>query len=402
MVDFIGGSSSDVFVASGSGNRYFGNGGNDTLIAGSGSFVFRGGAGDDTVSFARSLSPVRLVLSNDQLQLIGGSQFVQILEVENFIGSPFADTVSARNGPGRIEGGLGNDSITGNFWADTLLGGDGNDYIAGGNGDDVLGGDAGDDTLVATIAGADTLNGDAGNDSLVGGGFDRLFGGSGNDTLATRGGDFVLDGGSGYDLISLAGLSAAVRLDGTTKSHGGAAAGVQLSGFEEIHLTTFSDYVRVGNWGALVIRAGDGNDSIDSGWSNDVVHGDGGNDRLDMGGGNDTMDGGPGADTLIGGPGGDRFVLALASDSGAMAGTRDTWADFGGAGDVGDLGQVDADRNTPGDQAFRLILGQFTGRAGELRLENGVIYGDTNGDKLPDFAINAPQLNSLSDVGWVL
>jgi serralysin len=53
---------------------------------------------------------------------------------------------------------------------------------------------------------------------------------------------------------------------------------------------------------------------------------------------------------------------------------------------------VDANSNVAGDQNFAFIgSSAFTGAAGQLRFErsgsNTMVFGDTNGDKLADFAI---------------
>jgi hypothetical protein len=57
-------------------------------------------------------------------------------------------------------------------------------------------------------------------------------------------------------------------------------------------------------------------------------------------------------------------------------------------GDRIDLRSIDADRDTSGNQACHFIGGaSFSGADGELRLRNGVLQGDTNGDRVADLEI---------------
>ena len=97
-----------------------------------------------------------------------------------------ADDDTFDNTSGELDGvadlGSGNDTFLGSAFADIVSAGMGNDTVTGGRGKDLLLGGGGDDRLA----------GDAGND--------RLYGESGNDTLITQGGDFV-SGGVGNDLI---------------------------------------------------------------------------------------------------------------------------------------------------------------------------------------------------------
>ncbi len=111
----------------------------------------------------------------------------------------------------RIDGKVGNDTITGTAYPDVIDGLDGNDtitglagndLITGGNGDDTLSGSDGDDT-VSGDAGADTVSGGADNDTLDGGdGIDTLNGGEGDDSLSGPSTDLdqdTLNGDAGND-----------------------------------------------------------------------------------------------------------------------------------------------------------------------------------------------------------
>lgn len=126
----------------------------------------------------------------------------------------------------------------------------------------------------------------------------------------------------------------------------------------------------------------------------DRLFGEGGNDRLIGGGGGDFLKGGAGRDVLIGGAwkdrmrgdeGADRFEFRDVSDS--VAGRGDIIADFEPGVDVIDLSAIDA-RTGPGNQAFRFIGDRaFDERPGQLRVDDGMISGDVDGDGVADFEI---------------
>ncbi|MDK9697309.1 MAG: hypothetical protein OEL76_13050, partial [Siculibacillus sp.] len=270
-----------------------------------------------------------------------------------------------------LYGGDGNDTLDGNGGNDTLSGGDGNDTLSGGDGDDNL----------SDGAGADTLHGDAGDDTLSGGDAgDVLHGDDGNDTLnltanaqvsAYGGNDddtfvltnisqdptsFVIDGGSGDDILEVDGYSA--DYSGSTIT---GVEHLRLAPANELRVNTFTtgqlnDFVDVGSLfnSTIALRVSDagtiggnflagiggfvrlttGDVTLDlghttGGWSiigstgintittgsgDDTIGGDGADDVLDGGTGNDTLNGGLGADTLHGGAGDDTLSGGDAGD----------------------------------------------------------------------------------------
>ena len=105
--------------------------------------------------------------------------------------------------------------------------------------------------------------------------------------------------------------------------------------------------------------------------------GNNGNNAINGGGGADTLIGARGIDTLTGGSDVDRFVWRDANESGVDAATADTIVDFNPlAGELIDLGGVDADVFTAGNQAFTFIgAAAFTGAAGEINFIH--LNGDT-------------------------
>jgi Ca2+-binding RTX toxin-like protein len=91
--------------------------------------------------------------------------------------------VGILDGPNRMLGGAGSDTLTGGNLKDFLDGSDGNDVLNGGEGHDRILGGKGEDKLTGGD-GNDLLTGGDDNDTLDGGkGRDVLRGGAGNDSL---------------------------------------------------------------------------------------------------------------------------------------------------------------------------------------------------------------------------
>jgi Ca2+-binding RTX toxin-like protein len=170
------------------------------------------------------------------------------------------------------------------------------------------------------------------------------------------------------------------------------------------------------------IRAdgGTGNDYIAGSHYNDTLSGGDGVDWLRGGGGNDLLFGGAGKDWLDGGDGRDVFFYRAKSDSTVAEKGRDLISDFQLRADKINLKAIDANDKKAGDQAFIWKgTAAFTGTAGELRViypkvtelpgggtswDHPVrVLGDTNGDKVADFAIGLhPSAFKLSAADFVL
>jgi hypothetical protein len=115
----------------------------------------------------------------------------------------------------------------------------------------------------------------------------------------------------------------------------------------------------------------------------DVVVGTDGADGIFGDRGDDLIAGGAGADWLVGGQGRDIFAYLALSDSTPRQ--RDTIAQFESGRDQINLSLMDRPNGSPvfhwiGDAAF-------SGAAGELRFARGVLQGDSDGDRVADFAI---------------
>lgn len=204
---FKGGDFGDTVSASGGADDLAGNGGADTLEGLDGGDVLQGGAGADALdggsgvdvaSYAASLAGVKVNLG--AFSASGGDAAGDFLvNMENLLGSAFADTLTGNDAANRLDGGIGADVLNGGRGADTLYGGNNDDVLVGDQGVDVL--DGGD--------GLDVLRGDASNDTLTGGAEkDTLSGGVGNDKLNGGARNDNLSGGAGADAFVFAnGLS---------------------------------------------------------------------------------------------------------------------------------------------------------------------------------------------------
>lgn len=265
---------------------------------------------------------------SDRLRGTGGNDVI--------VGRGGHDLIRSGGGKDRICGSGGDDVLLGGSGKDLLDGGPGSDFLAGGPGRDklvagpgefnVLRGNQGNDTLLGG-PGLDFLLGEAGNDRLDGGGgiFDRasfffspapvtadlttgIATGEGNDTMVNvedlegsqfgdtltgnaaenfffpLGGDDLVNGGDGFDLVSFFGAPAPVNANLTT----GTATGDGTDTLVAIEDLAGSEHLAGDD------LTGDANQNL--------LFGIEGNDRLYGMEGDDYLDGGPDSDTLDGGP----------------------------------------------------------------------------------------------------
>jgi Ca2+-binding RTX toxin-like protein len=135
--------------------------------------------------------------------------------------------------------------------------------------------------------------------------------------------------------------------------------------------------------GSLFLLGGAGLDTLKGGDRADVLYGAGARDNLTGGGGADIFQYRSIADSL---PWNDSDIIR----------------DFQGGLDKIDLSLIDADINTPGDQAFTVIgSAQFSGHAGELRIVDmgqnlWLIMADVDGDARVDFTSQADFMLSIT------
>ena len=127
-----------------------GQSGNDVLDGGAGTDTLNGGAGVDTVVYQFDPAGVTVDL-NAGAATDGYGDSDSLNNLENVIGSDFADNLTGNSSDNSLAGRSGDDSI---------LGGDGADLITGSDGADTLGGGAGNDRFIYLNAneGGDTIS----------------------------------------------------------------------------------------------------------------------------------------------------------------------------------------------------------------------------------------------------
>lgn len=131
-------------------------------------------------------------LSSDSANLVkavkGGLGDLFSSNIENAIGTRFADTIKGNDFANLLDGAAGNDKMDGGKGNDTLLGGDGNDKLTGGSG-------------------KDDLNGGLNNDKLSGGAkADTFHFGNDAGTATAWGRDTITDFVAGSDKVDMSGM----------------------------------------------------------------------------------------------------------------------------------------------------------------------------------------------------
>lgn len=273
--------------------------------------------------------------------------------------------------------------IVGGF---TIANGVSIERATGGSGADTLNGNGIDNRLVGR-GGADVLRGFGGDDTMLGGaGADVLVGAAGNDTFVISSGDDRYSGGAGIDTLRIGMTHGAVINLGST--------GPQETGFGRQTFLSIENVVG----GAMVdrLRGSAQANLIDGGDGNDVLRGEAGAD---------TLIGGNGADKLFGGADSDSdvFVFRTISESGLGA-DADVVHDFVSGIDRLDLGAMDADSGTAGDDAF-----VFNGTAAaanavwyEVQGSDVNVFMDVDGDGIADASIVMVSVAGLTAGDFIL
>jgi Ca2+-binding RTX toxin-like protein len=302
-----------------------GFGGDDLLMGGGGNNYIFGGSGSDTVSYVHSPNGVVVDLGaglTDANGSYGTAQngfggFDKLYEVENVIGSAFADDIRGDAGANTLQGLAGNDVYTGGAGADKFILDKGVDRIrdfTAAEGDKLVlsmtehgvesfadlvyvGPDAaGVATLVSaktgqTIVTLDNMTGntfDAWSDVLLPGDHDGfVFGTDGADRFTDAGGDQLYFGLGGSDSVSFAGAAGQVVVD--------------LTALEQDSNGSF-------------VWAQDGRGGADRLYRIEKILGGSGQDYLVGDSQANVLAGGGGEDMLIGGLGADTFIIGGGRD----------------------------------------------------------------------------------------
>ena len=375
------GAGNDTLSGDGGDDSLFGGAGNDTLLGGagddrlileSGDDVIDGGAGIDTLFVGLATVGVTVDLGQAGSQtIIAGVLTATIGNVENVIGSAFADDITGDASNNVLRGGAGDDALDGGAGVDLIDLSDAGGALTftlqqgGGASVDLSGVGLGTDTYsnmegVIGSGFADTLIGSGGDDVLLGqAGNDTLVGGDGGDLLAGGAGDDTLDGGAGLDIASFAdpgattGVTVLLDAAGNAIVADGQGGTDTLIGIDGLIGTGFDDSL-TGNAGANLLAGGAGNDSVDGGSGFDLISfsdADAGIDFTLVQSAADTVaiiGGGLGTDTyrniegVIGsgfadtltGSGGDDAIFGLAGDDTLAGGAGDDTLDGGDGNDI--------------------------------------------------------------------
>jgi Ca2+-binding RTX toxin-like protein len=383
-----------------------GGSGNDELLGFGTGITMAGGTGNDTYIFNQGTAPVGIVEAAnagvDTIKVQGATDFslAGYSNIENLIALAFVNIAGEKIGL-TLGGNAHNNRITGDDGADSLSGGAGNDTLDGGLGLDILTGGTGNDVYLVTgtadqsdtvveglnegvdlvYAYVDTyfLSDNVENVQGVGDNAKFLRGNNLNNTFFSIGRNDTFVGGAGNDIYEvLAGETVTEAVNEGTDTVKAFVASYTLgSSIENLVGTSSSQQTLTGN-----------------GLKNIIT-------------------GGSGKDIMTGGGGADVFDYNAVSDTGVSFHTRDRIMDFVHGVDEINLTTIDASSKASGNNAFTFIgTRNFTSHAGELRIRQWDVEGDTNdrtivsadvdGDGQADFRVNLKGLVALSVDDFVL
>lgn len=247
-----------------------------------------GGTGIDTVDFSTASAGISINLTDSEFSPDNS----EVYNVENAVGSMYADTLNASNSTTAahvLNGLAGNDRLQGASLNDTLIGGAGDDSLEGGTGSDLYVFNRGD--------GNDTITENAPPETKT----DIIQFGTGisssDITLQRINNDLKLSIKNTTDSISIKGY---FNNEGTSGSQ-----------IDQINFTNSTASWNVSQVKNLILQGTSADDTLNGFSGADTIAGFAGNDILNGSAGNDTLDGGSGNDTLDGGTGTDTYLFGI-------------------------------------------------------------------------------------------
>lgn len=173
-----------------------------------------------------------------------------------------------------------------------------------------------------------------------------------------------------------------------------------LSGDASIDLTIGNDTITGGRYndvlygmkGEDILDGREGADKLWGGEGNDELYGGEGNDVLMGGSGDDILYGHLGNDKMVGGLGRDTFVFY---DNGSNKPSQDVIVDFNRKSDRLDLRGIN-------DLEASDWIGdaEFSGKGGEIRMHDGLLQYDEDGDKRLELEIKLKVNLTVSDIDF--
>lgn len=408
-INATGNSLRNRLVGNESANALNGQSGADTMIGNGGNDIYYVDNKGDVVVEESILGGVDTVMSSISFTL---NQFVDNLHLGtgaiNGTGNNLNNYILGNSSANRLTGHDGADTLDGGSGSDTLIGGFGNDlYIIDNEKDLIIEStiDGDIDTVHSSVT--RTLGSNLENLVLTGtlainatGNIlnNLLIGNSGANIITGAMGDDTLNGGFGADTL-VGGLGNDVYFVDTS-----------LDKVKEISIEGGTDTINSSvTWtlGSFIENLSlIGNMPINGTGNiyNNLITGNRTNNIINGKGGNDTLSGGSGQDTLIGGSGFDIFIIRDINDSLPGRATWDIITDFNVNEDRLDISEIDANLLTPGDQAFTQIISSTANfsAAGQLKMYNGILYGNINSDPVAEFAIQLTGLNNISMTQLIL
>lgn len=346
--------------------------------------------GIDTIDASNQAGAVSINLNPGSFSNIGQSFWSNSGYINNGLAIAYGANIENATGSDFGDGLVGNalnNVLNGRGGADWMIGGDGSDTYYVDNGKDVVTestvdlAKGGNDTVYSYIS-TFTLGSNVENLRILASGTASGTGNALNNYLYAGAGNNKLDGGTGNDLVSYsyASKGVAINLGITTAQNTLGSGSDTLINIERVIGSNYFD-VLSGNSGS------------------NTLYGNGGNDKLNGGSGNDVLIGGKGLDQLTGGTGADRFDFDALTDMG-IGSLRDVIKDFKlSESDKIDLSTLDANSATSvTNDAFKYIGSSAFGSdaTGQLRFNNGILYGSVDADQDAEFEIQLLGVSSFS------
>ncbi|AIL66063.1 Ca2+-binding protein, RTX toxin [Rickettsiales bacterium Ac37b] len=255
------GAGNDIIAPGEGDDKAFGEDGDDYFLGDLGADEIDGGKGKDTVDYSKSFEGIKINLAKN-ITSGGIAAGDKLYNIENIVGTNFADNLIGDDHDNQLHG-MGGD--------DKICGGKGNDIISGGKGKN------------------------------------QLYGEEGNDLFLLHEGINNVIGGEGYNTADYSKASAGVNINLAEKqgkkSTGEIDSFVDIKGtigsnYDDIIIGDEEDNILSGNAGNDYINGGEWHDTISGGEGNNTLVGEGGNDIFLVSAGSNDIDGGNGVDTI--------------------------------------------------------------------------------------------------------